>query len=91
VVIEAQPPAIVTEDGEEEFEVEEILRARIRAIGRGSRREVLVKWKGYARPTWEPLISLEDTVALDIFEERFGPAATTDGPPFMGWGGNVTG
>jgi hypothetical protein len=50
VVIEAQLPAIVSEDGEE-YEVEEILRAGTRKIGRGSRREVLVKWTGYTRPT----------------------------------------
>jgi hypothetical protein len=80
IVIEAQPPPIVSEDGEEEYEVEEIVRARTRKIGRGSRREVLVKWTGYARPTWEPLASLENTAALDTFEERFGPAATNDGP-----------
>jgi hypothetical protein len=86
VVAEAQPPAIVTEQGEEEYEVEEILRARTRKIGRGSRREVLVKWTGYTRPTWEPLASLEDTVALDAFEGRFGPATTNDGP-LIGEGG----
>jgi hypothetical protein len=81
IVTEAQPPAVVAEDGEEEFEVEEILRARTRKFGRGSRREVLVKWTGYTRPTWEPFASFEDTTALDTFEQRFGPATTNDGPP----------
>jgi hypothetical protein len=61
--------------------VEEILRARTRKIGRGSRREVLVKWTGYIRPTWEPLSSLEDTVVLDTFEKRYGPATVNDGAP----------
>jgi hypothetical protein len=70
VVTEYQPPAITTDIGEEEFEVEEILRARTRKIGRGTRREVLVKWTGYARPTWEPLTNLENTIALDKFEAR---------------------
>ena len=82
IVAEAQPPAIISEDGEEEYEVEEILRARTRKIGRGSRREVLVKWTGYARPTWEPLSSLEDTAALDTFEKRHGPATGNDGAPY---------
>jgi hypothetical protein len=90
IITETQPPAIVSEDGEEEYEVEEILRARTRKVGRGSRREVLVKWTGYTRPTWEPLASLEDTVALDVFERRFGPATTNDGPS-SGRGGDVTG
>src|SRR5271163_2167307 len=80
VVTEAQPPAIIADDGEEEFEVEEILQARTRKLGRGSRREVLVKWSGYAKPTWEPLASLEDTAALDTFERRYGTAKTNDGP-----------
>jgi hypothetical protein len=73
VVTEAQPPAIITEDGEEEYEVEEILRARTRKVGRGSRKEVLVKWTGYAKPTWEPLANFEDTAALDAFEGKHPP------------------
>jgi hypothetical protein len=91
IVIEAQPPAIVTEDGEEEYEVEEILQARTRKIGRGTRREVLVKWTGYSRPTWEPLASFEDTAALDTFERHHGPATTNDGLSPAERGGDVTG
>ena len=79
IVTDVQPPAIITEDGEEEYVVEEILRARTRKVGRGSRREILVKWTGYARPTWEPLSSFEETAALDTFQRRYGPAATNDG------------
>jgi hypothetical protein len=84
VITEAQPPAIITEEGEEEYEVEEILRARTRKIGRGSRKEVLVKWTGYTRPTWEPLTNFEDTAALDTFEQRFGPVATDKNPSSSG-------
>ena len=90
IITEPQPPAIVSENGGEEYEVEEILRARTRRIGRGSRREVLVKWTGYTRPTWEPLTSFGDTAALDDFERRFGPATTNDGIS-VGRGGDVTG
>ena len=81
IIINTQLPAIVLEDGKEEYEVEEILRARTRKIGRGSRREILVKWTGYSRPTWEPLASFEDTVALNAFERQHGPAITNDRPP----------
>ena len=84
VVIDTQPPAIISEDGEEEYEVEEILQARTRKIGRGSHREVLVKWTGYLRPTWEPLASFEDTAALETFERCYGPATTHDGPSSPG-------
>ena len=84
VVTDTQPPAIISEDGEEEYEVEEILQARTRKIGRGSHREVLVKWTGYLRPTWEPLASFEDTAALETFERCYGPATTHDGPSSPG-------
>ena len=78
VVSDAQPPALLTESGEEEYEIDRILDARTRRVGRGSRREVLVQWTGYSRPTWEPRSNLEDTAALDAFERRER-------------GGNVTG
>jgi hypothetical protein len=32
-------------DGEPQYTIEEIKRARLKKMGRGSRREVLVKWK----------------------------------------------
>jgi len=28
-----------------------------------------VKWKGYARPTWEPRSTLEEILALEAWEE----------------------
>jgi hypothetical protein len=43
IIAEAQPPAIISEDSEEKYEVKEILRAYTRKIRRGSRREALVK------------------------------------------------
>jgi hypothetical protein len=75
-----QPPPIVTELGDEEYGVEKILRAKTRGYGRGSRREVLVKWLGYARPSWHPLSDFEETAALDAFEALYGSATTNDGP-----------
>ncbi|OQE49947.1 hypothetical protein PENNAL_c0533G07021, partial [Penicillium nalgiovense] len=42
VVHDAQPPPIVV-DNESEWEVEEILATRTQKVGRGHRREVLVK------------------------------------------------
>jgi hypothetical protein len=43
MVVEAQPLVIISEDGEEEYEVKEILQVRTRKTGRGLRREALVK------------------------------------------------
>lgn len=66
---DTQPPGIIAEDtGEQEWFVEEILQARKK--GRGF--EVLVKWTGYVKPTWEPLGAFEETEALDRFEAAYG-------------------
>ncbi len=48
-----RPPPILTDDGENEYEVEEIISMRERKIGRSKKKriEYLVKWKGY--PHWE--------------------------------------
>ena len=58
-----RPPAIIV-DGEEEWEVERVLRECVR----GRQRQVLVKWKGYLTPTWEPTAALADTEAYRVFK-----------------------
>lgn len=73
MVTDWQPPAILIEDEEgthEEWLVEEILDERIVKVGRGQREELYVKWTGYATPTWTAKSALEDTEALDRYEER---------------------
>jgi hypothetical protein len=47
----------------EEYEVEKIINERFVRKGRGKRLWYLVKWTGYARPTWEPAAALQDTEA----------------------------
>lgn len=69
VVDDPQPPAICIDDTEE-WLVEKILGERQRKLpGRGAckRLEYSVKWVGYAVPTWEPAVALEDTEALDVY------------------------
>src|SRR5258706_2043432 len=64
-----QPPAIQV-NNQDEWEVESILKERYKKLpGRGSRTrlEYLVKWTGYAKPTWEPALALDDTAALDAY------------------------
>ncbi|KAI0992988.1 hypothetical protein K3495_g15196, partial [Podosphaera aphanis] len=75
-----QPPPITTAEGNEEQHVDEILCARSVKRGRGLQRLVLVKWKGFADPTWEPLQALQETEALDKYELLYGNALTNDGP-----------
>ena len=73
-------PLPIQVDGNAEYTVERIDRARWKQIGRGRIRQVLVYWKGYLEPSWEPLAELEDTQALVDFEKRYGSAKTHDGP-----------
>ena len=68
---DSQPPPVSVE-GQNEYYVEEVLDTRERRVGRGKRMEALVRWRGYAEPSWEPLSAVEDCSALDSYEERFG-------------------
>jgi hypothetical protein len=43
------PPLFV--DGEPEYTIEEIKKARLKKVGKGSRRKILVNWKGYKKET----------------------------------------
>ena len=84
-------PAPVLVEGENEYGVEAIADTRVkRGRGRGGplRREFLVKWSGYAEPTWEPMTTVADTVALDNYEATTGRDFATEplvleGPPQM--------
>jgi len=71
---DVQPDPIEVE-GEMEYGIEAITDTRVkRGRGRGGplKREFLVKWEGYAEPTWEPIETLRDTAALDEFEATVG-------------------
>jgi len=70
-----RPPLITSDDDDDEewWDVEKILRERIRrGRGRGGplRSEVLVKWKRFLTPTWEPREKLKNTTALAEFERE---------------------
>ena len=61
-----QRPAPVIEGEHPDYEVDSILKKRLRRYGRGSRLEYLIHWKGYnsEEDTWEPLANLEG--AMDM-------------------------
>jgi hypothetical protein len=64
--------SLVPEDREvatDEFEVEEILDEKLKKKTRQGRQEklFLVKWKGYAEPTWEP----EDNLSCQALLEEY--------------------
>lgn len=75
-----QNPPIIDDLEEPEYEVEAILRARTMRRGRGRYLQALVKWTGWADPSWEPVEYVQDTMALQKFEELYGPIDTNDGP-----------
>ena len=54
-------------DGEEEWEVEEVLDARITR----NRLRYLIRWKGYDEDTWEPADSVNGLEQVDRFHERY--------------------
>lgn len=80
VTDDIQPPPIRSEEGDDMYDVEGILCARWKRKGRGRIRQCLVKWVGYAQPTWEPLEALMNTEALAEFEAKYGSARRNDGP-----------
>lgn len=64
-----QPPPI-RDNGEDWWIVEAILGEKMKRR-RGQRRAqklYQVKWKGYARPTWEPASAIRDTDAFNAYE-----------------------
>ena len=66
---QVEPPPIFI-NGEEEFEVDEILDCRKRY----NKTEYLVSWKGFnsSHNSWEPLLNLENSQKLlDDFHSRF--------------------
>ena len=68
-----RPPSPIVVDGEEEFEVEAILRHK----GSGARRLYQVLWKGYpiTKASWEPESHLHNTP--QILEEYPGDVSTS--------------
>ena len=77
---DAQNPPLIDDLEESEYEVEAVIRARTIRRGRGEYRQALVKWTGWADPTWEPLEYIKDTEALEKFEAIYGSIENHDGP-----------
>ncbi|EUC55741.1 Transposon Tf2-1 polyprotein, partial [Rhizoctonia solani AG-3 Rhs1AP] len=65
-----QPPPMVTEEGKEEYKVEEVLNSR----KKGRKIEYFVKWKGYGvgDQTWEPSENLENAKGqVETFHKKY--------------------
>ena len=61
------PPPPVQINGDEVWEVEEILESRIR----NGKLQYLVKWTGYDRPDWQDANIVNGLQAIDIFHKRY--------------------
>ena len=61
------PPPPVEIDGEEEWEVEEVLNAKVRY----RKLRYLVKWTGYDIPDWRDAKDINGLQAIDIFHTRY--------------------
>ena len=73
-------PSVITVDNKEKWLVEKILYAKWVKRGRGRQRVALVKWHGFVKPTWEPIIKLQKTAALDEYKKEYGAIDKNDGP-----------
>jgi hypothetical protein len=51
-------------DGEPRYIIEEVKKAPLKKMGKGSRRKVLVKWKEYREKIWKPREEFLETEAL---------------------------
>lgn len=60
-----QPPAIIGENGDKEYKVEEIVAKQMNKCGQT---EYCVQWHGWHNLTWEPAAHLEETIALDVWQ-----------------------
>ena len=63
----APPPPPVEIDGEEEWEMEEVLDAKIRY----RKLQYLIKWTGYDIPDWRDAKDINGLQAIDIFHQRY--------------------
>jgi hypothetical protein len=54
-------------DGEQEWEVEDILDSRWRY----QKLQYLIKWKGYDDPSWEDARMVNRLEAIDLFHDRY--------------------
>ncbi|EUC60435.1 Transposon Tf2-1 polyprotein, putative [Rhizoctonia solani AG-3 Rhs1AP] len=75
-----EPPPIITEEGEEEFEVEEIVDSRYFR----NQLQYFVKWKGYppSENKWEPWFNVENSPELiDEFHQKHPQAASKVNKP----------
>ena len=61
------PPPAVEIDGEEEWEVEEVLDAKIRY----RKLQYLIKWRDYDIPDWHNAKDVNRLQAIDIFYRRY--------------------
>lgn len=68
------PPPTVVIDGEEEYQVERLLRKRRIRRGRGWSTQYLIRWRGYGpeHDIWQSEHTVADIMALNEYERLHG-------------------
>ena len=54
--------------------MKEILHKYIIKVGKDKRHELLIKWIGYARPTWELASVLDNMIVLNHYKDHLREA-----------------
>ncbi|KAF8753431.1 hypothetical protein RHS01_06875 [Rhizoctonia solani] len=81
-----QPAPIITEEGEEEYEVERILDSKWKGCGKSKKLWYLVKWKGYNKGSnlWNQWIIL-DKLKIQAVQEWPVPTKVKEVQSFLGF------
>ncbi|KAI0997400.1 hypothetical protein K3495_g10786 [Podosphaera aphanis] len=75
VIDDNEPVPISNVDGEEEYYIDEVIRCR---TWKGERQAC--KWVGLNEPEWTSLSNIQDAVALDRWENKWGSVESNNGP-----------
>lgn len=78
-------PVLQGDEEEDEWEVDDIIGERTFR----RQKQVLVKWKGYETPRWERRADLEDTTALQRWEDSQNFSASAEGEGGLCEGGEA--
>ena len=75
---------MVNHEGDKEWLVKEILGAKWLRIGIERKKKALVKWIGFAEPTWEPVEELQETAACRCYKQQYGNLMENTGTLMVG-------
>jgi hypothetical protein len=69
IVYKPQPLALIRENKTKKYDVEKILNHAL-SENKHKTLKLLIKWRGYTKPTWEPASEFKDTKAYEEYLAR---------------------